>query len=165
MLNSFIHLSEDLGIPLAAAKTVCPITNLIFLSIQLNTANKTTSLPLEKINRYTNDLTKLQANTKVSLRELKSCIEKFQFVTSVIRPSRPFLRRFINRTICITKPHHFIRLRKEELEDVEIWQPFLKFYNGVTILRISSVVNSETINFYTDAALNGFEGTYGALWI
>ena len=66
MLNSFAHLLEDLEIPLTAAKTVGPTANLIFPGIQVNTANKTASLPLEKINRYAKDITKLQANTKVT---------------------------------------------------------------------------------------------------
>ena len=95
MLNSFVHLSEVLGIPLAATKTVGFTTNPIFLGIQLNTANKATSLPLEKINRYAKNVTKLQANTKAILRELKSCIGKLQLATSVIRSGRPFLRRLI----------------------------------------------------------------------
>ena len=161
MLNSFKLLAEELGIPLAEKKTVGPTTNLIFLGIQLDSANKIASLPLEKINTYSQDLATIQSHKKVTLRELRSCIGKLQFATSVIRPGRPFLRRLINRTIGIKKPHHFIRLRSEELRDIEIWQDFLKSYNGITILRPPSFVNSETINFYTDSSHMGFGGTYG----
>ena len=164
-LTAFITLARELGIPLASNKTVGPSTDLAFLGIQINTLRMTASLPIDKIHRYTTDLTVVLAKGKITLRELKSVIGKLQFSTSVIRPGRPFLRRLIDRTMGIQKPHYFIRLRSEELEDIKIWIEFLKSYNGITILRKPSTASSKTVNLYTDASAAGFGGTFGTHWI
>lgn len=164
-LHTFITLANELGIPLAPNKTVGPTTNIVFLGVQLNTEKMTASLPSEKINRYVADLSELQNHRKITLRQLRSIIGKLQFATSVIRPGRPFLRRLINKTIGITKPHFYIRLGSEELKDMAMWTKFLTSYNGITILRPPSTVSSATINLYTDASAEGFGGTYGTSWI
>ena len=43
---------------------------------------------------------------------------------TVVVPRRAFLRRLIDLTIGIRRPHFLIRLSKEVKEDLSVWQKF-----------------------------------------
>ncbi|XP_078345299.1 uncharacterized protein LOC144630809 isoform X2 [Oculina patagonica] len=45
-------------------------------------------------------------------------------------PGRAFLRRLIDLTVGVRRPHHRIRLGKETKHDMEVWLKFLTDFNG-----------------------------------
>ncbi len=89
---------------------------------------------------------------KVSLKELQSLIGLLNFACSVVVPGRVFLRRLINLTIGIRKPHYFIRLTCEVRKDLKIWKIFLDSFNGKSFFLEDGWASSNQLCFFTDAA-------------
>ena len=79
----------------------------------------TARLPPTKLDTYREDIQNYMTHDKVTLLELKSIIGKLQFVTTVVKPGRPFLRRLYDLTMQATKPHHYIRLTKSVKHDLD----------------------------------------------
>ena len=155
----------ELGIPIAHHKTVEPSQVITFLGIELDTRQMMARLPLDKLDKYKNDILATITCNKITLRELKSIIGKLQFATTVVKPGRPFLRRLYDLTLQATKPHHYIRLTKSVKHDLDIWFHFLEHYNGKTMIRKLLGTDSRSIHLYTDASKFAFGGTYGTCWI
>ena len=164
-LRKFIFLCEELGIPLAMNKTTGPTQILTFLGIELDTLLMTARLPADKLQKYRNTIISLMAQSKVTLRELKSIIGMLQFATTVVTPGRPFLRRLYDLTIHANKPHYYIRLNKQTKDDLLMWISFLHTYNGKTLIYSPTIADSSTVHFYSDASKSAFGATYGSYWI
>ena len=164
-LRKFIFLCEELGIPLAMNKTTGPTQILTFLGIELDTLLMTARLPADKLQKYRNTIISLMAQSKVTLRELKSIIGMLQFATTVVTPGRPFLRRLYDLTIHANKPHYYIRLNKQTKDDLLMWISFLHTYNGKTLIYSPTIADSSTVHFYSDACKSAFGATYGSYWI
>ncbi len=96
------------------------------------------------------------------MKDLQSVIGKLQFSTTVVRSGKAFLRRLIDLTCHVTKPDYKIRITRSVREDLEVWLTFLKNYNGRTILYEVAIVESNSINLYSDASKKGFGGVDGA---
>ena len=67
---------------------------------------------------------------KVTLRELQSLIGLLSSGCLVAPCGRAFVRRFINLTIGLQHPHHYVTLYHEARADVHAWQLFLYALNG-----------------------------------
>ena len=61
---------------------------------------------------------------------LQTSLSHFARITVPDRPGRPFLRRLIDLTVGVRRPHHRIRFRKETKHDKEIWLKFLREFNS-----------------------------------
>ena len=66
----------------------------------------------------------------VTLKELQSLIGLLNFACTVVAPGRVFLRRLIDLTKGIQKPHHHIRLLKGAKSEILIWLRILEDFNG-----------------------------------
>ena len=165
MLISFQNLADTIGLPLAPHKTVGPTKVLTFLGIELDVQTHTARLPPEKLSLYSENINKVLSSSKITLKELQSLIGQLQFSTSVVRYGKAFIRRLIDQTMGVSKPFYYIRVRKDEKEDLRMWRAFLRHYNGVTIIRPPSLASSDSVNMYTDACKLGFGGTFGRCWI
>jgi hypothetical protein len=93
----------------------------------------------------------MKAN-KVTLCDLKSPIGLLNFACLTIAPGRTFIRRLIDATCNVNKPHHKIRATKAIKEDLKVWITFLTDYNGVTVMLDNLWTSNETVEFYTDSA-------------
>ena len=164
-LKTFQSLCQELGVPLAAHKTLGPSQTLTFVGIELDTIAMEARLPQEKLTKYTHDLREFIQHDKVTLDHLQSMVGKLQFATSVIRPGRAFLRRMYDLTKRVQKPHHFLRLNREVKSDLEMWLQFLSNFNGTTIIRTPSFADSDTLHMFSDASKQGFGATFGTHWI
>ena len=133
-LYTFIALCEFLGVPIAHDKTAGPSTNLVFLGIKLDSALMVTSLPEDKLTRYSNDITSVLNSRSVNLNTMKSTIGKLQFARSVVTPGKPFLRRLHDTTMNVRKPYHIIRISKPVHADLHMWSNFLQHCNGKTFI-------------------------------
>ena len=120
-VRAFISLCAEIGVPLAHSKTVLPTTELTFLGITLDSVLLEARLPLDKLEQGREMLQNFSLRAKVSLKELQSVIGVLNFACSVVVPGRTFLRRMIDLTVGITKPHHRIRLTQQAKADIAIW--------------------------------------------
>ena len=98
---------------------------------------------------------------KVSLKELQSLIGVLSFACSVIIPGRAFLRRLIDLTRGIQRPHHKIRLTTQVKLDLSMWIQFFISFNGRTSFVNESFKSGQFLQLYTDAS--GSIG-YGAVY-
>ena len=164
-LSNFTNMCDHLGIPIAKHKNVGPTQCLTFLGIELNTIDMTAKLPVEKLERYSQNIVHILAKDKTTLRELKSLLGQLQYSTSVIPVGKCFLRRMYNATIGITKPYHYIRITKQIKEDLLLWKEFLDKYNGITIIKPREKVDSISLHMFSDSCKTGYGGTFGNWFI
>ena len=79
-------------------------------------------------------------------------IGRLQWATTVITAGRPFIRRLIDLTLGIKKPHYYIRVSKEAKKDIRVCLQFFAQHNGKTFFRLRHAESSATLNLYTDAS-------------
>jgi len=164
-LRRFQSMCDLLGVPLAPEKTVGPTTCLPFVGIELDTVRSEARLPMDKIVKCQHQISDMLSSKKVTLKSLQSLIGLLNFACQVVLPGRPFLRRLIDLTIGVQKPHFFIRVNQEVKRDLCIWLKFLNQFNGKAFFLQEKRLWSPHINLYTDASGSiGFAGIYGSRW-
>ena len=164
-VRAFISLCAEIGVPLAHSKTVLPTTELTFLGIILDSVLLEARLPLDKLEQGREMLQNFSLRAKVSLKELQSVIGVLNFACSVVVPGRAFLRRMIDLTVGITKPHHRIRLTQQAKADIAIWLEFFNSFNGRSFFLDELTVSSDSLRLFTDSAGSiGYGAVCGNSW-
>ncbi len=164
-LSSMLLTFTTLGVPIAEQKTEGPCQVIEFLGITLDSQKMEARLPADKLSRLSTDLNSWQTKTSATLQELQSLIGTLNFACKVIAPGRAFLRRIINLTRGVSKPHHHVRLTNGFRDDVYMWQTFLRDWNGTSLFLNSFWENSTTLSLYTDASGTlGFGGIHKNQW-
>ena len=120
-LDTFLMLCSYLGIPMAPEKTVGPSTALAFAGIELDTVLMEARLPQEKLDKCRELLSAFLRRRKVTLQEIQSLTGLLNFACTVVVPGRAFLRRLIDLTIGVQKPHFWIRLSREVIRNRICW--------------------------------------------
>ncbi|XP_062593378.1 uncharacterized protein LOC134254854 [Saccostrea cucullata] len=117
LLQTFEHI----GVPMKQDKTVFPTTIITFLGLELDTVNMLIRLPKEKLSKIRQEISKAKCRKKMTLQEIQSLIGLLNFACAVVTPERTFLRRLIDLTKGLKKPHHRRRLTKDARADLEAW--------------------------------------------
>ena len=94
---------------------MAPTRVITFLGITLDTVLMEARLPEDKLEKAKALLEDFQRQQKVTLRVLQSFIGILNFACTVIVPGRAFLRRIIDMTVGVQKPHHHIRLTRQAI--------------------------------------------------
>lgn len=163
-LNNFLKCMADIGIPIKSSKTVHPTQTLSFVGIELDSLAMEKRLPFEKIAKIRHMLGLVKHRKCLPLKELQSVIGLLSFACSVIAPGRPFLRRLIDLTVGLKKPHYKRRLNKEARADLEAWSVFIEHFNGKSLFLSDIWRDSVQLHLFTDASNVGFGGYYGNKW-
>ena len=164
-LDTFLLLCSYLGIPMAPEKTVGPSTTLAFAGIELDTVLMEARLPKEKLDKCRELLSAFLHRRKVTLQEIQSLTGLLNFACTVVVPGRAFLRRLIDLTIGVQKPHFLIRLSREVKQDLLVWQSFLAGFNGRSFFLTDQWTNSHQLELYTDASgALGYGAVFGRHW-
>ncbi len=164
-LECFMHLSEELNIPVKASKTVMPTTTVILRGIEVDTILLEARLPRDKVVTALESVKNLVKCRKTTLRLLQSLIGLLNFCCKVVVPGRAFLRRLIDLTCGIKKPSHHVRIMAEKArKDLKAWKFFLHKYNGRSLFLPSKWTSSEHIQLYTDASGLVFAVILGDVW-
>lgn len=129
-LDLFLMLCSYLRIPMAPEKTVGPSQIISFAGIELDSTLMEDRLPQEKLDKCQALISAFVRRRKVSLQEIQSLTGLLNFACSVVVPGRAFLRRLIDLTIGVKRPHFLIRLSGEVKADLLVWQNFLSGFNG-----------------------------------
>jgi hypothetical protein len=159
-LENFLGICQNIGIPMAAEKTMGPLTCLTFLGIELDTVNQIARLPEDKLSKCLDLIKEFLHRRKVTLRELQSLCGLLNFECQGVVPVRAFLRRLFDLCRSLRKPHHRVKLTVGVKEDLKVWEQFLIFFNGKCFFMEDNVVSTDMLQLYTDAT--GRYG-YGAL--
>ena len=97
-------------------------------------------------------------------RQLQSLIGKLQFICSVCRPGRTFLRRMIDLLLKATHPSHRIRLTVGFRKDIHWWQTFLISWNDRSFFHADAWMSSSSLDIFTDASHAAFGAYLAGKW-
>ena len=148
-LDLFLSLCTYLGIPIAPEKTCGPATSTSFAGIELGSILSEARLPLDKIEKCVSLISEFCRRKKVTLKEVQSLVGLLNFVCSVMRLGRAFLRRLIDLTVAVRMPNHYMRLNREVKEDFNLWLSFLSNFNGKSFFLEDTRLNSSKLNPFT----------------
>ena len=87
-LNTFLALSENLGIPIKASKTCQPSTKAVVHLVMLDTEQMELSLPEDKCQTILEKLSHFMNRKKCRLQELQSLIGHLNFACLIVVPGR-----------------------------------------------------------------------------
>ena len=164
-LHLFLILCSYLGIPMGPKKTVGPSQITSFDGIELDSISMEARLPQEKLDKCQVLISAFFRCRKVSLQEIQSLTGLLNFACSVVVPGRAFLRRLIDLTIRVKRPHFLIRLSGEVKADLLVWQNFLSGFNGRSFFLSDDWYDSHRLQLYTDASGTlGFSAIFGRNW-
>lgn len=163
-LQLVLDLFAHIGMPIKSEKTVLPTTVLTFLGLELDSVHMLVRLPDDKLHKVRSQLQMAIRRKKMTLRELQQLIGLMNFVCAVVVPGRTFLRRLIDLTLGLTKPHHRKRLGKDAKLDIEAWLLFIEHFNGKSMFLADQWSTSDSLQLYTDASGVGFGGVFGKKW-
>ena len=165
-LAIFLQLAEQLHIPINHNKTVNPTTCVTVHGVELDTEAMIARLPQDKLVKAQSELTQLLLKKKVTLHQLQSVIGFLNFACLVVKPGRAFLRRLIDLTKGLKKPHHHVRLTREARRDIKAWLFFVQHHNGISILMRQTWSSSHKLALFTDSAKSsGFAAVFGNNWV
>ena len=128
-------LLEQLGFPVAIEKREGPATTLEFLELEVDSGAMEIRLPASKLEEIDSLLQQWRGRKVASRRELDSLVGKLARASQVVQPGKTFLRRFFELQKGVRRPYHKIRLGGSIQSDIRWWSPFMKGWNGVTIIR------------------------------
>ena len=117
LMETFMGLCNELGVPLAKNKTVGPTNILPFLGYIIDTELMMVLIPFEKIEKLSRLLQLLLVRKQIKRSELESIVGLMSFCSRAIPSSRAFLRRFYDLITTVKKPFHRIRLLSEVRSD------------------------------------------------
>ena len=164
-LDLFLTLCSYLGIPMAPEKTVGPSQIISFAGIELDSILMEARLPQEKLDKCQTLISAFLTRRKVSLQEIQSLTGLLNFACSVVVPGRAFLRRLIDLTIGVRRPHFQIRLSREVKAVLNVWQKFLSGFNGRSFFLSDDWHDSHQLQLYTDASGTlGFGAVFRKNW-
>ena len=175
LMQQFLLLCSQIGLPVALEKTEWAVTVIIFLGVLLDSSRHMLGIPEDKRLRALNSLLGLIDRKKASVKELQSITGLLNFLNRAIHPGKVFTRRMYAKFSQIEekklKPHHHIRLNAEFKEDCKVWVKFLSTGGSMTnrpFVDLHAMEFADTLDFYMDAAKGkdlGFGGVFQQRWL
>ena len=150
MIQQFILLCDELGIPISPKKIKWGSETVIFLGILLDGAHLILAILVEKHEVAVALLWDLANRKKATVKDLQRLCGYLNFLGKAIFPGRTFTRRMYakyshmlninNDSVDASfklKQHHHIRLDWEFKQDCKVWLDFLQedYYNKPVIFR------------------------------
>ena len=154
-----------LNIPIAAHKTMGPLTCVEYLGIILDTEKFEARLPLDKLKRICDFITNVLHKSACTKREILQLLGHLNFASRVILPGRSFVSYLIELSTTVKELHHYVKLGKQCRVDLQMWLTFLNKWNGVNMFYDSHFISNYDMDLYTDAASTvGFGGYFRGKW-
>ena len=165
-ISSFDTAADRLGIPLAEEKQVGPTQCLTFLGIEFDSSSMSAPLPASKRDSLLADLPRWLDRRKCTKRELQSIIGSLSFACKVVPAGRAFLRRLIDLSTSVKRPHHHIYLNSSARADFQWWLDFLPRWDGVSLFPEEHWSDADHLHLFTDASgTHGFGACFGRAWL
>ena len=171
IINMFLHMCSELGIPIAEDKTEWASMRIVFLGILIDGKFMILTVLEEKRWRAVKLLKTFIDKKKATVRDLQVLCGYLNFLNRAVHPGRTFVRRMYSKFGAIIpnnygknqyprsindshgfklKPHHHVRLDREFKADCQIWLTFLEDMERTTAgngdCEYPSVVNRPMID-------------------
>ena len=159
-IQQFLKVCEMINFPVSIEKTYWGHTTLVFLGLLIDTIRRIVCIPCDKIKKTLDLIEAVLASRKhkVTMLQIQQLCGYLNFIGRGIIPGQTFTRRLYALTASSKKgfklkQHHHIRLKSENLLDLELWQYFLK--HPTVYCRPFLDFKPQSANkipFYTDAS-------------
>ena len=131
-----LETCETMGVPIKAKKkSEEPCSTLVFLSIERDTIAMEMRLPPDKLSKLKESLAAWRGKKASRKCKMLSLIGSLSHASKVVKPSRSFLRRFIELSKQTKELGHFIRLNKEARSDIKWWYQFAGTWNEISLIN------------------------------
>ena len=157
-LNELVNLLCSLGLCINWDKTIPPTQSLVYLGVQINTVDRSLSLPREKVAELLSDISLWKHKKRVSKKDIQRICGKLNWAARVIRGGRTYLRRLIDLSMKLKNDKHRTWLNKEAKADLFWWESALLAFNGLS--PFVADIPAPDMNLATDACLEGGAGFY-----
>ena len=192
LIDQFIQLYKDLGVPISFDKTEWASHLVIFLGILLDGRNFCLGIPREKQRIVVQSLETMIDKRKTMVHELQSLCGYPNFLSKVIFPGRTFTCHMYAKYSMVVnvkgigekyhqlsnlykmKQHYHVTLDREFKKDCQVWLDFLTGDTQSVINRLmvdllsSPILTADQIQFYSDASASkrlGFGCILNDHWI
>ncbi|CAJ0934108.1 unnamed protein product, partial [Ranitomeya imitator] len=125
LLNTFMLVCNDFGIPLASGKTVFPWSCIEYLGILIDTVKGEFRLPVNKVEKCVHILFSIYRSKKSTVKEVESLLGLLAFASRVIPMGRVFHRRLAMHIAGIRNSSFHVQITREIKEDLEVWLRYL----------------------------------------
>ena len=132
--KSYAFLTEllsHLGLDISVKKLVPPSTSVTCLGIQIDTINRTISVPPKKLQEIVNLCNAWTSKTYCSKKDLQSLLGSLLYITKCVAPARSFLNRMLHLLRQNTNVSKIL-LTQPFFQDLAWFNTILTNYNGVT---------------------------------
>ena len=151
-------LLRQLGLDVSQKKLIAPSTKAVCLGVEIDTVNRTISIPQEKLTKIHDMVNVWTSKHFCSMRQLQSLLGHLMYIQKCVKPSRFFVNRMLDLlrrnydASSITLDHDFKR-------DLRWFQSFLSQYNGTSFFDHKPIHHVVEL----DACLVGLGGRCGHL--
>ena len=167
-VRTFLKVCELIRFPVALEKTYWGTTLLSFLGLLLDTVNQVVCIPLDKLEKARNMIDKFLAKKKATVLEFQKLAGSLNFLCRCIVPGRAFLRRLYLPHVKGLKPHHHVKVTRENKLDLLTWKNFLAHPSVFARDFIQTdITSAQVLDMYSDASRNfklGFGAYCGSEW-
>ena len=163
-VDIFLQICSEINFPVSLEKTIMATTCLTFLGLLLDTISQQISLPIEKVLKAKECVTKVLVRKKVTVKELQQLCGFLNFLCRAIVPGRAFTRRLYSYTKGLKlKPHHHVLVKAEMRLDLRIWLQFLQHPTVYArpFTDFSTILTADEIFLYTDSSSSVRKGMGG----
>lgn len=164
-LDLMLSTCMDLGFKANPKKTTEPCTQLELLGIELDSVSQEARITESRLQKTTDLLMEWQSRKSCAKRQLQSLIGKLNFICSVCRPGRTFLRRMLDLLKKARHPTHHLRLHSGFFKDLRWWIYFLSDWNGRTFFYDEQWITNSCLHLYTDACTTSFGALFEEYWL
>lgn len=158
------RMCDELGFKTNPEKTVQPNTNLILLGSELDPLAHESRIDQVRLTETVHVLDKWSSLKHCTERQLQSLIGKLQFICSVCRRGRTFLRRMVDLLTKATHPSYCIRLTVAFRKDIHWWQTFLISWNSRSFFHADAWMSNSSLDLFTDASHAAFGAYFAGGW-
>ena len=181
LLQSFLDMCEDLGVPVSFDKTEWGTTIIVFLGILLDGNRMVLAVPEEKRIKALNLLQNFVNKKSGLVKEMYRLAGLLNFLCKAITPGRVFTRRmyakftgifnddkfmkdlYAQATVnvihtqerCKLKSYHHVRLDREFKDDCKVWIAFLETGTSSVcrpFIDLHTILQADDIGLFSDAA-------------
>ena len=153
-MDTFSSVCFELVVPIADEKSNGPVTNLVFLGLEIDTIEMVIKIPHEKRIRLKSLLEPLL--WKRLIKEFESIVGLMAFCSKALASSRAFLRTFYDvlASVKSRNPIFSFKITCEIREDIKVWLDFLKKVNGVCYITGNDWISNDCLQLFSDSAGN-----------
>ena len=122
-VNQLLLVCDQIKFPVSLEKTYWGTQLLVFLGYLLDTVNRRVGIPtLSMIKEFL-------CSKKTIVRKVQKLCGFLNFLCRAIPPGRAFTRHlysmYVTKNSQVLKPHHHVRVKKDNKLDLKVWETFL----------------------------------------